>query len=81
MSYRIQLFAAARQRLGCSWVEVHLPPPATAAALRKALAERFPPLADLATQARLAINQQYASEDAVVPPDAEIALIPPVSGG
>ena len=38
MTYRVQLFAAARQRLGTPWVEIQRPTPLTAAALLHALA-------------------------------------------
>jgi molybdopterin converting factor subunit 1 len=81
MTCRVQLFAVARQRLGRPWVELTLPPDATVAALRRTLAAQFPALADLATQAQVAINHRYMPEDATVPPEADIALIPPVSGG
>jgi molybdopterin converting factor subunit 1 len=81
MTCRIQLFAVARQRLGRPWVQVPLPPGATVATLRRALAAEFPALADVAAQARVAINSHYASEDTAIPADAEIAMIPPVSGG
>lgn len=81
MTCRIHLFAVARQRLGRPSVELTLPPQATVAALRRVLAAEFPLLADVAAQAKVAIDNRYASEDATVPPNAEVALIPPVSGG
>jgi molybdopterin converting factor subunit 1 len=81
MNVRIKLFAIARQRIGRSEVEVSLPDPATARDLRRALAEQFPEMADVLPHIRIAINSSYASDAAVLPPNAEVALIPPVSGG
>lgn len=81
MTCRIQLFAVARQRLGRPWVELPLPPSATVATLRRVLAAEFPLLADIAAQARVAIDDCYAAEETPIPAGAEIALIPPVSGG
>jgi molybdopterin converting factor subunit 1 len=81
MNCRIQLFAVARQRLGQPWVELPLPPTATVATLRRVLAAEFPLLADVATQARVAIDNRYASDETPIPAGAEIAIIPPVSGG
>lgn len=54
------------------------------ATLRDLLAELFrcwPALAEWDQSLLLAINQQYTSRDAVLPPGAEIAVMPPVQGG
>jgi molybdopterin converting factor subunit 1 len=77
----IKLFAIARQRLGRDEVEVTLPACATAADLRRALAEQFPALTDVLPHIRIAINSSYANDATVIPAGAEVALIPPVSGG
>lgn len=81
MTLRIKLFAIARQRLGRDEIEVALPERSTAADLRRALAEQFPALADVLPHIRIAVNSSYANDATVVPAGAEIALIPPVSGG
>lgn len=77
----IKLFAIARQRLGRDQVEVTLPDAATVADLRRVLVEQFPALADVLPHIRIAINSSYATDWAVIPAGAEVALIPPVSGG
>jgi molybdopterin converting factor subunit 1 len=77
----IKLFAVARQRIGSSTLEVELPPNATVNELRTALAEQFPPLADILPHTRIAIDNEYASDATPITPTTEIALIPPVSGG
>jgi molybdopterin converting factor subunit 1 len=81
MRVEVKLFAVARQRTGCSTIEVDLPAGSTVAALRAAIVKQHPALADLLPHARLAIDSEYASDAQPIPPAAEIAIIPPVSGG
>ena len=81
MLLRIKLFAIARQRLGRDQVEVTLPDSTTVANLRRVLAEQFPSLADVLPHIRIAVNSSYAADSTMIPTGAELALIPPVSGG
>lgn len=77
----VQLFALARQRAGRSEVTLDLPDGATATDLRRALAQDHPALAPLAPSLLIAVDAEYAPDDHPIPPGAEIAAIPPVSGG
>ncbi len=77
----VRLFAAARERVGSENVTVSLSASGTVRDLRAALAESFPPLRPLVPYLLFAIGNDYAPEDAIVPPDGEIAAFPPVSGG
>jgi molybdopterin converting factor subunit 1 len=81
MKVAVKLFAVARQRVGSSSIDVELPTAATVAQLRSALAEQFPPLAEILRHSRLAVGNEYATETTPVSSMVEIALIPPVSGG
>ena len=81
MIVRVKLFAAARDRAQSPEVAVELTGPATVAALRAALAEQFPVLTPILRAALFAINTEYGSDATVIPPDAEVACILPVSGG
>ena len=81
MKVQVKLFAAAKQIVGQEAVEVELPAGATVGVLRAALARQFPPLAALVGRAMVSINLDYATDNTLVPPAAEIACIPPVSGG
>lgn len=81
MTLSIKLFAVARQRAGADAVAVELPAGATVRDLRHALVEQHPPLADVLRHARLAVDNEYAADDQPLRPNAEIAVIPPVSGG
>ena len=81
MKLCVKLFAVARQRVGRDTVEVQLPTEATVGNLRAAIIEQFPSLAEVLAHARLAVDSEYASDASSLPLDAEVAVIPPVSGG
>ena len=76
MEVTVRLFAILRERAGASEVTVELP---EGARVRDALAA----LGGLADGLPLvmAVNREYAPEDAPLDPGDELALIPPVSGG
>ncbi len=76
MQVRVRLFAQLRERAGRTEVEVELP---DGARVRDAIDA----LGDVAAglPVVMAVNREYAAEDAVLDPGDELALIPPVSGG
>lgn len=78
---RVLLFARARELAGGDSVEVMLPPAATVADLRRCLADQCPRLAGLAARSAIAVNGAYAADALPMPTNAEVALVPPVSGG
>jgi len=78
---KVQLFAVARERARQSVVDLDLPEQATVAALKKSLAEACPSLAPMVSVLRVAVNSEYAADSQVISPGAELAVIPPVSGG
>lgn len=81
MTITVRLFAALRREAGTGELELELPAGATVgdavAALR---AGPLPWLPDRATFA-VAVDREYAKDDAVLEPGSELALVPPVSGG
>ncbi|WP_425399738.1 MoaD/ThiS family protein [Aeoliella sp.] len=81
MTVQVLLFAAAREVASESTACVELPNGASYAELKAALAAQYPPLAPLVTVSRLAAGGEFVSDDAAVDTAAELALIPPVSGG
>lgn len=81
MTVTIRLFALARDLAGATTIPLELPDGATVAQARAALNARIPALAALAARSFLAVNDDYAPDDAIISPNAELALIPPVSGG
>jgi len=81
MKVRVRLFAAARQAAGSDRVELELPDGATIGQLRHHLAGQFPQMSALTTQAMFAVDAEYAPDSREIPPEADVACIPPVSGG
>jgi molybdopterin converting factor small subunit len=81
MKVRVRLFALARQAAGRDLVELEFPGDATISQLRRQLATQIPQLSRLVGQMTFAIGTRYASDESVVPAGAEVACIPPVSGG
>lgn len=81
MKIEVKLFAMARQRVGAATAAVEVPENAKVAVLREALARQYPMLADAVEHLRFAVNNDYAGNDSIIPPTAEVACIPPVSGG
>jgi molybdopterin converting factor subunit 1 len=81
MIVRLQLFAVVRELAGSDALEFDLADGATIGALRRALIERVPAAAALGPHLMFAINADYANDAADIPPAAEVACIPPVSGG
>jgi MoaE-MoaD fusion protein len=80
VSIIILYFAAAREAAGGA-SETLEPAPATVADLRGVISGRHPALAVLLPRCRLAVNQEMADDGDPVPDGAEVAVIPPVSGG
>ena len=81
MIVHLKLFAVAKDLAGRSQLELELPEAATVADLRRRVAEVLPELRELLPSVMIAVAAQYAADDTPIPPDAEVALIPPVSGG
>ena len=77
----VRLFARARDLVGAEVLAVPLPEGGTVGDLRRALAAACPALAPLLGRSAVAVNQEFAAEDVVPREGAEVALLPPVSGG
>lgn len=76
---KVLLFARARDLLDADVVEVA--PAATLGEVRRQLVQQYPHAAGLLEKSVFAINDEFADDTAAIPADAEIALLPPVSGG
>ncbi len=77
----VRLFARARDLAGTDAVTLDLPAGATVRDLRQQLAQRYPKLAGLLERSAVAVDNEFADDQLTVPVSAEIALLPPVSGG
>ena len=82
-SFRIcvRLFALAKERAGRSELEVELAAGSKVANLRTELGKRLPALAPWLSIALIAVDEEYAGDDAPISPGSRLAVIPPVSGG
>jgi molybdopterin converting factor subunit 1 len=78
---RVKLFARARDLAGAAELAVDLPETATVADLLRRLAADRPALADLLRRCAVAVDNEFADGDTPLSPTAEVALLPPVSGG
>lgn len=78
---KVRLFASYREAVGASQVELPLHDDADGAALWTALVARYPGLRTLPPPSGYAINDEYVAGNRPLRGAAEVALIPPVSGG
>lgn len=81
MMIEVLLFAQARQLVGADSTDLVLDSNCDVASLKEAIARKHPELKSLLSRSNIAINQQYAAETDLIPDGAEVAMIPPVSGG
>lgn len=81
MKVCVRMFARARDICGADTLDVELATGATVAHLRQALGRQVPRLVDLLARSAVAVDGEFANEDQAVPAEAEVALLPPVSGG
>lgn len=77
---RIALFAGMAEAAGRRAVELPWQG-GTVAELRGRLAAACPELAGLLARSAVAIGDRYAADDEAVAAHADVAIIPPVSGG
>jgi molybdopterin converting factor subunit 1 len=81
MMCRVRLFARAKDLAGADTVNVTLSPGATVGDLRRRLASEYPPLAGLLPRCAVAVRGEFAEDSLALSAEAEVALLPPVSGG
>jgi len=77
---RVKAFGIAKEILGNSSIEIEPDTVLTVGQLKDYLFENYPEMVKLKTMA-IAVNQSYASDEMLITEDAEIVIIPPVSGG
>ncbi len=78
---KLLFFATLRDRAGTRTAEIDVPGGTTVRGLKEAVSEKYPNLKQSVDHVLVAINREYAQDDAAVPDGAEVALFPPVSGG
>ena len=78
---KLLFFATIRDRAGTRSMEMDIPDDLTIQGLKEKLAHEIPNLKESMKSVLITINREYAFDEAVVPPNAEIGMFPPVSGG
>lgn len=83
MTNRVKLlfFATLRDRAGTKTMELDIPSDLTVQGLKEKISNEYPSLKESMASVLITINREYAFDDAVIPPNAELAMFPPVSGG
>ena len=77
---KVKAFGIAREILGNSSLFIEPDTVSTVGELKAFLYEKYPYMLKLKTMA-IAVDQSYASDEVNLTEDAEIVIIPPVSGG
>jgi molybdopterin synthase sulfur carrier subunit len=77
---KVKAFGIAKEILGNSSINIEPDKVLTVSQLKDYLFENYPEMVKLKTMA-IAVNQSYASDEMLLTEDAEIVIIPPVSGG
>ncbi len=81
MQLTLLLFATLKDAAPDGRLSIEISDHATVADVWDAAIARAPQLAKWRRHARVAVNHEYVQDGDIVPANAEIALIPPVSGG
>jgi molybdopterin synthase catalytic subunit len=78
---QVLFFAQARERAGRASTAFELPAGSRVKDALSAIAREHPELASLQPHLAVAVDGTLARADEVIPDGAELALLPPVSGG
>ena len=81
MKIRLLAFASASDALGAAESEIELPDGADVARLRAELEARHPEIGPLWGRIAVAVDGEIAAPETALSEGAEVALLPPVSGG
>jgi molybdopterin converting factor subunit 1 len=78
---KLLFFATIRDRAGTKSMDLDVPEDMTVQGLKDKIAQEYPNLRDSMKSVLITIDREYAFDEAVIPPNAEMAMFPPVSGG
>lgn len=81
MRIAVMVFAQARECVGTSSLALELPAASRVKDALEALQRTYPALAALRPHLAVAVNGELAREGDTLADGAELALLPPVSGG
>ena len=78
---RVKFFAAPREALGTSEIEMEMPAGATVAELIESLKQKYPVLQTYTRFISVAVNRAYVGMQTELRDGDEVACLPPVGGG
>lgn len=78
---KLLFFATLRDRAGTKSIELDVSADLTVQGLKEKISSEYPSLKESMKSVLITINREYAFDEAVIPPNAELAMFPPVSGG
>lgn len=78
---KVLFFATLRDRAGVRSSQLEIPAEMTVGQLKERITEEYPALEQSMASVVIAVNREFAFDEAIVPDRAEVALFPPVSGG
>jgi len=78
---KVLFFALLKDRIGTNQLTLDLPDTATVRDLKSLLSEQYPGSAPILGRVLASINREFAFDEDLLPPESEIGLFPPVSGG
>ena len=81
MKVTVRLFAMLRERAGTGEIPLEMPDDASVGDVWERLRREHPRLQEYAGPVRFALDQRYVDIEEPLLDNAEVALIPPVSGG
>ena len=80
MKIKVRAFGIAKKIFGASHQEIEMEKVNSVAELKIQLIKKFPEFEKLASM-KIAVNEEYASEDYEIKHNDEVVIIPPVAGG
>lgn len=81
MRVNVQFFAQLRELAGCRAWTCDVPEGATVDAVWRAAAEAHPGIGVMEASISCAVNAEFAARSTIVHAGADVAFLPPVSGG
>ena len=78
---RVLFFATLRQAAGMKTLDLEIPDQLSVRDLLEMLGRDYPSLKEPLKTVVVAINREFAFEDALIPAGSDVGLFPPVSGG
>ncbi len=77
----IHFYAGLRELAKVACLRLEWRPGMTVTVLRQTISGQFPGVSSLLARSSIAVNDQMVGDEDAVPDEADIALLPPMSGG